>query len=331
MASKLTISEQYVEWEMGMNSVKGPNVDDVKSSEEATDWAERKAWMGWKQNDEQRIRGHAAAIVLDWLRYNAASFPKSLFAFTSEAAHILPVPLPSQSVPLGPKLHQLAEDTLHRGAQRDETSMEDLSSHRYLLDQSSTEAHGWEPVTSQRWSSKSPRCSRRSRASDNSPAATWSKSRSTRAAGSRECEEHGDDRYERMRDWNVTVQISGASHQKRAGGRAHVYYGIDVTVQFGDETSDCVSYTITRRFSRFLFLHLQLLREFPQLRLPHIEGGGWNIFRHQLSADFIAERMIHLQHYMSELIAHEEARLSESVFEFLELNSWQVLLEFKLL
>eukprot|EP00960_Hanusia_phi_P070587 767339-Hanusia_phi.AAC.2 len=201
---------------------------------------------------------------------------------------------------------------------------------------------------------RSPRSTRPSRGSDKSPAATWSTSRSTKApaSGDRSSSARADsegiegDRYERMKHWIVSVQISGkrlqspcfpaadwqagASHQKRAGGRAHVYYGssknfldpltpslpaIDVTVQFGDQSSDSISYNdLADLPAGFLYLHLQLLREFPQLRLPHIEGGGasccltsqgssscaggWNIFRHQHSADFIGERIMHLQDYM---------------------------------
>eukprot|EP00802_Teleaulax_amphioxeia_P029603 Tamp_31771.p1 GENE.Tamp_31771~~Tamp_31771.p1 ORF type:complete len:194 (+),score=37.12 Tamp_31771:81-662(+) len=158
------------------------------------------------------------------------------------------------------------------------------------------------------------------------------------------------ERYAIARRWSVSVVITGASQQQRAGGKHAVYYALSVIISLdsmnggapslsgnrglpgdgggggtgdggGGDTQAQVSYFINRRFSRFVALHGQLMDELPTCVLPTLpQAPLWGL-RAVQSSELVADRVLHLQTYLDLLLEREETKRAEALFEFLELNS----------
>mmetsp|Transcript_51180 Transcript_51180/g.82778 ORF Transcript_51180/g.82778 Transcript_51180/m.82778 type:complete len:150 (+) Transcript_51180:3-452(+) len=136
--------------------------------------------------------------------------------------------------------------------------------------------------------------------------------------------------------------ITGATQQQRIGGRSAVFYALQVSIALSDphahtdtplhthkqpqtqsHTPIPISFTINRRFSKFVALHGQLMEELPTTMLPSLpQVTVWSsAFKVATSTEVVSDRVLLLQTYLSALLERDDTKRAEALFEFLELNS----------
>jgi len=112
-----------------------------------------------------------------------------------------------------------------------------------------------------------------------------------------------------------SAYITGASVIELPDCPFFITYAIDVVVR---QATTQLEYTISRRFSQWTNLHDGLERTYPTMFLPSFPG---RVLMQDNSPEFVEERLVALQSYLTWLLCEPTLSVSEPLFSFLELNA----------
>jgi len=121
--------------------------------------------------------------------------------------------------------------------------------------------------------------------------------------------------------WTVVATVTGASKMGSQGAMTAPFmaYALLVEVQLGGAHSGTVSFAISRRWSRFVELHRQLVKDLPGVALPPFPPSP--PFHSSVDPSVVSTRIVQLQKYLAALFATPVVCRSEAMYSFLELNS----------